>query len=430
MSPSLPTFYHPLELLAAEVLVTTLVIGFTSSRSLLRLAALPIPGLCAYGVVTTSRWYMRSHWATIFSGFAGAFALQYLELALLSQWSFEDDLKNKCVSGQSNSLIANGKAVVSDDKRAKGNVVGTTKGEKQGDLLERFKFGYYSTFSFRSVNTPSEVRNTPAFPNNEVPDKHNFLTSQYLILLACILTVDISAFLFTPSNPSVLFAQDKIPVFSRLEALKRDEIVLRVVSTAVYWVNMHAIAQVVTSLAAVVAIECKLGEIKEWRPLYGPVSSAYSLRGFWGNFWPQTLRQILTHPATCIAQDIFGMHKHNLVAHLIKLLIPFATSGVLYMFADLGGGLPLEQSGSLRFFLTQVIGIVIEDTVKGMVSSSTSVKSEKRFTFLAKILGYMWVASFLVWSTPMWLYPVAGQGLQAPFLPWSLVTWMVKYIKT
>lgn len=90
------------------------------------------------------------------------------------------------------------------------------------------------------------------------------------------------------------------------------------------------------------------------------------------------------------------------------------------MFAELGGGLPLERSGTMRFFCTQVYGIIIEDAVKALFSAKKQ-KGSKRSSLGLRLMGYVWVASFLVWSTPAWLYPVAASPSGESFLPFSIV---------
>ena len=81
---------HPLLFFAFQILATTLVVGFATSHSLLRPAILPLIASCAYGITTTSPSWMRLHWASLLSGSSVGFVLQYVELALLSRWSFEE----------------------------------------------------------------------------------------------------------------------------------------------------------------------------------------------------------------------------------------------------------------------------------------------------------------------------------------------------
>ena len=78
-----------LTIFAVQILIISSFIGFTSPHSIIRLAALTQVGICTCGIVLISRKYMRAHWASLFAGTSIGFLLQYVELALLSQWRLE-----------------------------------------------------------------------------------------------------------------------------------------------------------------------------------------------------------------------------------------------------------------------------------------------------------------------------------------------------
>ena len=92
----------------------------------------------------------------------------------------------------------------------------------------------------------------------------------------------------------------------------------------------------------------------------------------------------------------------TIVARYSKILFTFAVSGALHVASDFGGGVPLTESGALRFFCTQTIGIMLEDSVQEIYRRVFRKKENK----LAKAIGYIWVVAFLSWSTPVWVYPV------------------------
>lgn len=243
------TPFHPLQLFGAQVLATSLVIGFSTPHSFLRPAILPLIALCAYGIVSTSKNFMRLHWASLLSGTTNGFLLQYIELALLSRWSYE----------------------------TKRDVF-----ELHHDgFWERLYFGFLSTFSFRSVNTRLEVRNVPAFKNGP-PSRSVFVLRQIVITIMCILVVDVSGAQPPPPNAAELFSPAKVQFFTRLSEITRDEMMLRILSTLIYWANMYAIMQGVTSAAATLAVGSGTSEVKAWRPFFGSPASASDLRGFWG----------------------------------------------------------------------------------------------------------------------------------------------------
>lgn len=81
----------PFELSFIQILLSSIIVGFTRSGSLYRLAALPILLAFVYGIVSTARLHVRSGWASLFGSNCCVFWLQYLDLAILSRWDFESN---------------------------------------------------------------------------------------------------------------------------------------------------------------------------------------------------------------------------------------------------------------------------------------------------------------------------------------------------
>ena len=80
-------------------------------------------------------------------------------------------------------------------------------------------------------------------------------------------------------------------------------------------------------------------------------------------------------------------------------------------------GIPLAESGAVPFFATQALAIVLEDGVqeiwrrrtrkRGRTSSSNGGREEEGGGGWERVVGYVWVFGFAVWSTPGWSYPAA-----------------------
>lgn len=89
-----------------------------------------------------------------------------------------------------------------------------------------------------------------------------------------------------------------------------------------------------------------------------------------------------------------------------------------------------KQLNVLHFFITQALGVVIEDLVRLAFLKATGKEDEgkkkSRPPSLAnRIIGYLWVAAFMTWSGPVWLYPQASKpvspGTNSSFLPYSII---------
>lgn len=248
---------YPLLFFGLELGIIAYVVGFSSPSSLIRFAALPAVGLCASGIINTSEQFMRLHWASLLSGCAVGFVLQYIELALLSRWSYD----------------THARAVLQCSKE---------EVQQRDDEYERISFGFLSTLSFRNVGTNNEVKNTPSFREDTPPTRLAFVIKQILLTAVCVAVIVVSSAQPPPPNRLDLFAQSRVPLFSRIGVVSREELFIRVLSTSIYWTNMWAIMQGVTSLAASVVVSLRLSGTAAWKPLFGSPYAAYSLRGFWG----------------------------------------------------------------------------------------------------------------------------------------------------
>lgn len=54
-------------------------------------------------------------------------------------------------------------------------------------------------------------------------------------------------------------------------------------------------------------------------------------------------------------------------------------------------------------FPLQALGIMVEDAVQNLARSC--LPSSLQHSRVWRVVGYVWVASFLVWSTPPYFYP-------------------------
>lgn len=115
---------------------------------------------------------------------------------------------------------------------------------------------------------------------------------------------------------------------------------------------------------------------------------------------------MLTHGA-------LGIERLSTSARYLKLILTFMLSGILHTLAEFGGGLPVQQSGTMRFFVMQSLGIIFEDVLKAVSANEESPVWHKA---MMRLLGYLWVGLFLVWTTPGWLYPDALRPPKTPFL--------------
>lgn len=92
----------------------------------------------------------------------------------------------------------------------------------------------------------------------------------------------------------------------------------------------------------------------------------------------------------------------------MRLTIAFAISGLIHWRADQRQGVPNAENGALTFFLLHATAIILEDSARSVVALLP--------IHLRYIMGYFWVISFFVWSSPLYLYPGIRLGFDAAVL--------------
>ena len=139
--------------------------------------------------------------------------------------------------------------------------------------------------------------------------------------------------------------------------------------------------------------------------------------------------------ANFLVHDIFKLTRHRLLARYSKILAAFFVSGLLHLVVDIGLGMSLSETGSMRFFCTQVLGIALEDGVQAIYrymdwGRQRRTNSTQPRVDLANMLGYIWVVAFLSWSTPVWLYPAIRMNkgeAKDRILPFSFLRFLLRH---
>lgn len=69
----------------------------------------------------------------------------------------------------------------------------------------------------------------------------------------------------------------------------------------------------------------------------------------------------------------------------------------------MGSAVSAAESGAVQFFATQLVGLMLEDVFGGLFRPLWRTRPT---AILARLLGYLWVITFLVWSGPVRWFPV------------------------
>jgi hypothetical protein len=274
---------HPLFALVGEICLSTIVVGFTPTSAILRAASLPVVAACMWWTVRNSLDFMvRSPWAALVGGFAVSFFFQYVDVALLSKWSFE--------SGGPTDVPANASsngAIGSQPKQTTSSLNSAAERQTRAtaaSALQRISFAISTLLNFRFIGTPHQVKNTPRFSShdpNYIPPRGVFLRQTAFTAIISYLVLDALTSGADPEMAAKYFSTRNVPLFTRLHDVSYEELGMRLSATIVLGISMACVQRGIYSIAAFVCVACGISEPASWPPFFGPMMEAYSMRRFW-----------------------------------------------------------------------------------------------------------------------------------------------------
>jgi len=138
---------------------------------------------------------------------------------------------------------------------------------------------------------------------------------------------------------------------------------------------------------------------------------------------------MLVGTGTFWTHGIFRGKKGTLYARYLNVTFPFLLSGILHTVLDTCGGVPRSEARTWIFFVLQAIGIMMEDSVEAaycwLFSNMEGKKTQPQLQFWHKVVGYVWVCLFMVWTTPAWSFANIRHADPEHnyILPFSFVAW-------
>ena len=258
-----------------------LTIAFTSSSSLFRPAFLPILVIGAYSaVLSCSHFVQRYTWASFVSGYILAPLFLYVEVALISKWSFE-------AQGPTINVLSGAKLPKTSRKNQTDETQTRSRNSSWSEIRERLRFGYLVKTSYRNEGTPWVVKNTPPFSSkdpNFVPSRKAFCLQKLAVIVFTYLFVDILSQASKPLEENAqLYSSGKVRIFTGDGSnLTTEQIFIRLMTVVLYWICTALVINAVCSTYAILSVALHIKDVKHYPPNFGSVSEAYTIRGFWG----------------------------------------------------------------------------------------------------------------------------------------------------
>lgn len=263
--------YHALYDPSLMGVLSIIVIGFTPSSSLLRVALLPVLSAMTWHCIQTcTRDISRGPWAGTVAGYAFALLMHYVDIAVLSRWAFE-------LQGPERNLLT-GAVRVPSTKPA-----GRSDGDDplRSELIARLKFGLSVFCSMRFINTPHQPKTLPRLSEELLQSRARFLVHTAVRILFCYLFLDLIGSMSDSDVPARFYTLDKVSLLTRLHEVTLEEMVMRFGAAFASGASSICIQGGLYHIMAFLTVATGLQSPEDWPPYSGPISRAYSVRNFW-----------------------------------------------------------------------------------------------------------------------------------------------------
>ncbi|KAK8072791.1 hypothetical protein PG996_006139 [Apiospora saccharicola] len=356
--------YHPLLDPIAVLVLSSTIVGFTPARSLSRIACVPVLATFTWHCVLNSPVYIaRSAWASAVGGYTISSFLHYLDVAVLSGWSFD-------IHGPSRNTFEQ-KSPRTRNSAAK---------KSRWLVLQRLKFGLAVFFSWRFVNTPHQVRNLPQLDGRLRASRARFLCHTVLTIVVCYLLLDIMDSSSDAEVSAKFYTPDKVGLFSRFAEVSLEELAMRLFAALGLCTGLIAFQRGVYNVAAFFCVATCINTHR------------------------------LNAMSDFLLHDVLRLPKGTKMVRYLRISLIFLLSGIMHVAIDVASGIPLQRSGAMKFFSIQPLGVFIEDMFLSMFhAGSERPPLPKSLRLWRRCAGWAWLGLWMAWTAPAYLYPIMAQ---------------------
>ncbi|KIY68786.1 hypothetical protein CYLTODRAFT_453246 [Cylindrobasidium torrendii FP15055 ss-10] len=261
---------------------------------------------------------------------------------------------------------------------------------QRGDIqskpfLERLAWGIRLLMSLRGVGWDHQPRGLRPPCSPKTP-KLEFIASSILYALGDFLLMDAG---------SVLLRIIDKPYYGR--PLASQSLI-----TFGFGLLLVGQLQIQLKIMSVFLVSVGYSKPQDFAPAFGYWSKAHNLRKFWSEAWHQFFRRCLSAPGVGLVHALSIPRGTNASAYT-QLYSTFIVSGFLHVCTDYTVNYKWSH-GPMIFFVSQAVGITVEDTVAyltGRVISNSRWQGSVQA--LGRMIGYAWVFLWMVYTLPFWL---------------------------
>lgn len=152
----------------------------------------------------------------------------------------------------------------------------------------------------------------------------------------------------------------------------------------------------------------------EWayRPLYGSIDSVATrgLQGWWGAWWHQCFRFVLTSPTNAIINKL-RIRKRGVLAKILGLIIPFIISGAIHACGSHTLWGETRPINAFLFFVLQPVGIALQIISSWGLGRLGLMDNNMIPRRIRKAANVAFTVFWLIWTFPLLADDFAKGGL-------------------
>ncbi|KAI3326349.1 membrane bound O-acyl transferase family-domain-containing protein [Xylariaceae sp. AK1471] len=283
---------------------------------------------------------------------------------------------------------------------------------------EKIRWAFALIANQRGVRWNHEVKNVhPVRTRN----KAQFLALQAWKFVKYLLVADL---LFSLSRRLFFTSVDGVvgPLDSHSLTLQHPDWRWSFAKALVFGATPYFMLSMQYAQLAFVSVALGISKPEDWPPPFGRLTDITTVRLFWGKFWHQQLRHMLTCYTDAFI-DAVGIPRGTNWSSYTTLYLAFLISGTFHALSQRQMPCPVDVSDSERvtgfflFFVWQAAAITFEDFVQWCCRRGGLGEN----LLLLRVIGYMWV-TWCIWTS----LPLAGDTFvrmrlgEESFLPFSL----------
>ena len=258
--------------LVASRLIFAIGAGFTSPASIQRLLIFALLTIYTWLCISNYSKYIQSTGlvSLIIISSISSVPLIYFDRLIYRKWAYED---RRAIFG------------TAPNKSVKNDVHDTdTVADDKDTSSSRFSFGQEVSGTVRGPGTSWEVKGLPNFSSSDpqwIPSPNVFIAWKLAIIVPCFFLNEyvMDARLAVDHD---LMLPSRVPFLTRVGEITQDEVVARLIVGVYTWTSGYCLMQIFFGCPALIAVCFTPSAVALWRPAFGSIQDAYTIRGFWG----------------------------------------------------------------------------------------------------------------------------------------------------